>query len=302
MQSEASTQHLDLDTRIRLAEQRLITREEQLRSKLSALVKRVEHAVRPRRLLVPALGGALALLAAWWLWRHGAPRRAGAAFGAQHQQHHQQQHQHAPPGGPLWLRLLPFVWPLVPARWRGKISPATATAVVSVGLPLAERLLGRSRQAPLVTVPQVDLARYAGTWNEIARLPDPFESFCGGQPTATYLPQGGTIGVINRCLDRSGTERAVHGTARVVPGSGGAKLQVTMFPAWLRWLPFAWADYWILALDPDYRHALVGNPTRSFLWVLSRQRTLPEATLQALVATARDQGFPVQRLKVTQPA
>ena len=46
-----------------------------------------------------------------------------------------------------------------------------------------------------------------------------------------------------------------------------AKLKV-----WFFW-PFK-GDYWIIDLDPDYQWAVVGVPSRKYLWILSRTPTL----------------------------
>ncbi len=141
-----------------------------------------------------------------------------------------------------------------------------------------------------MTVSEVDLDRYAGTWYEIARFPNRFQRDCAGNVSATYTPRpDGTIEVDNRCLDaKGGTKRSV-GTAKVVPGSGGSKLKVTFF-----W-PFA-GDYWILALDPDYEWALVGSPSRDYLWILARETTLSAETYDDIVARARAQRFDVSKL------
>jgi len=57
-----------------------------------------------------------------------------------------------------------------------------------------------------------------------------------------------------------------------------------------------WGDYWILDLTEDYAAALVGTPSREYLWVLSRTPQLDEATYQRLVVTAAAQRFDVARL------
>jgi apolipoprotein D and lipocalin family protein len=152
---------------------------------------------------------------------------------------------------------------------------------------------------PLRTVAHVDLGRYAGTWHEIARLPTPFEQSCAGQPQANYtLSEGNSIAVTNRCRGVDGHDRVAHGEARVVAGSNGARLKVSFLPAWLRWLPVGWADYWVLYLDEGYTVALVGEPKRHSLWVLARRPRIDTETLHHLVGLARAQGFPVERLVI----
>jgi len=157
-------------------------------------------------------------------------------------------------------------------------------AVLSLLLALA---CARSAGPPPRTVERVDLARYAGTWYEIASFPTRFQRGCTGT-TATYgLRDDGRVSVRNRCT-RDGEERGIEGVAWPVDASN-ARLKVRFF-----W-PFA-GDYWVLALDPDYRWALVGHPGRDYLWILSRTPRLDDALYDELVAKAQAQGFEVSRL------
>lgn len=277
----------ELDAHILQTEQRLVAREQALGLSVNALGRRVRHNLRPRRLALAVAGTALLLLAAgWWLGRRGRSGVAGQPPAP----------TPATAGEPWWARLIPLALPLLPQAWRDRAGPAAAAV-----LALGPSLLARPSGPPPRTVDHVDLGRYAGTWFEIARLPAPFEGACTGQPTATYVPRGDRIDVLNRCPGPGGRMREAHGLARVVPGSAGARLKVNLLPRWLRWLPGAWADYWILHLDPGYTVALVGSPGRHFLWVLARQRCLPEQELQALVDIGRAQGFPVEQLQIVQP-
>jgi apolipoprotein D and lipocalin family protein len=55
-------------------------------------------------------------------------------------------------------------------------------------------------------------------------------------------------------------------------------------------------NYWIIALDDDYQHAMVGTPDRRFLWILSRDPCLDPEVFRDLTARARCLGFDVDRL------
>lgn len=141
------------------------------------------------------------------------------------------------------------------------------------------------------TVESVDLKRYMGTWYEIARLPFKRQEGCKGT-TATYaLRTDGRVDVRNACM-RDGKLSVAEGVAKVVDTRTNARLKVTFF-----W-PF-WGDYWILDLDPEYASALVGTPSREYLWILSRTPTLPESRLAALLETAKIQGFDLAKLSHT---
>ena len=159
--------------------------------------------------------------------------------------------------------------------------------------------LGRDA-SPLATVPRVDLVRYSGTWYEIARYPNRFQSQCAGDVTAQYSPRDdGTIEVINACRRADGTLDRALGTARVADPATNAQLEVRFAPAALAWLPLVWGDYYVIALAPDYRYALVGAPSRDYLWVLSRTPALAEADYAQLAEAARRAGFDPARLQRT---
>lgn len=150
--------------------------------------------------------------------------------------------------------------------------------------------------APLPTVAGVDLARYTGRWYEVAMLPNRFQTQCVADTTAEYRREGERLSVTNRCRNARGEMEEAVGVAEVLPDSGGARLRVSFFR------PF-WGDYWVLALDPDYRWALVGEPGRRFGWVLSRTPTLPDDELARILARAEALGYtPAAFVKTPQSA
>jgi apolipoprotein D and lipocalin family protein len=149
--------------------------------------------------------------------------------------------------------------------------------------------------APVASVAAVDLARYAGQWFELASFPMFFQRSCVGDTTAQYsLATNGKVDVTNRCRTDSGFDEAT-GHASVVEGFNNSRLKVSFF-----W-PFK-ADYWVIGLDADYRWAVVGNPNRKYLWVLSRTPQLPKPLLDAALDTAAAQGFDLSQLRYTSQA
>lgn len=144
---------------------------------------------------------------------------------------------------------------------------------------------------PLETVPSVDLSRYTGVWYEIARLPNTFQENCYCTTAEYQLNDDGTIKVINTCRKDSTTGQVdrVIGKAFVVEGSWNAKLKVQFF-----W-PFR-GDYWVIALAPDYSYAVVGTPSRKYLWILSRTPSISDELYSMLVNLSRQKGFDLTRL------
>lgn len=150
---------------------------------------------------------------------------------------------------------------------------------------------GCSSDEPLPTVDTLDLHKYAGTWYEIARLPNSFEK--GLQcVTANYtVKDNGKVRVLNSGRKEPSLEKVKNakGKAYVPDPSYPARLKVTFF-----W-PFA-GDYYVIALDEDYTHALVGSPSREYLWILSRTKTLGQKKTDRLLEIASAQGFDVEQM------
>ena len=164
--------------------------------------------------------------------------------------------------------------------------------VLVLAMALALSFPAVAEQPPVTSVPAVDLPRYVGKWYEIAAFPMYFQRNCVGDTTAEYtLRPDGEVTVDNRCRTASAAEHA-SGRAWAVEGTGNAQLKVSFF-----W-PFR-SDYWIIGLDESYRWAVVGNPNRKYLWILSRTPQLPQADLDAALAAARAQGYDTSRLVFT---
>lgn len=145
----------------------------------------------------------------------------------------------------------------------------------------------------LKAVDRVDLRRYAGKWYEIARYPNRFQRDCESDTTAEYnLRNDGKIQVINSCRKKDGTITTARGTAKVVDTTTNAKLKVTFF-----W-PF-YGNYWIIGLSANYDYAIVGEPDRKYLWILSRTPTMDEVTYRQLLEQIKSAGYDPARLQRT---
>lgn len=153
------------------------------------------------------------------------------------------------------------------------------------------------------TVEHVDLQSYLGKWYEIARFDSWFERNCVNVTAEYSLLEHGVIGVYNSC--RVGTPlgkyKSVSGRAIVVDTRSNAKLKVSFLPRILSCFDrFFSGDYWILKVASDYSVALVGDPSRNYLWILSRTPTLAPDIYNQYVESALQLGFDVKKLKTTQ--
>jgi apolipoprotein D and lipocalin family protein len=153
----------------------------------------------------------------------------------------------------------------------------------------------RAPRAPMQVVDEIDIDRYVGRWYEIASFPQRFQEGCVAT-TAEYIRgNDDRIRVVNECRDGEfdGELRRVEGVAWLTdPEDSRAKLKVQFF-----W-PFI-GDYWVIELDPEYQYAVVGHPSRDYLWILSRTRTLDAELYDTLLARIESRGYDLDRLSRT---
>jgi apolipoprotein D and lipocalin family protein len=162
-----------------------------------------------------------------------------------------------------------------------------------VGRRRPRRPIGNTRvPEPAKTV---DLARYLGLWHEFARYENRFEKDCDGVTAAYSALPDGRLRIVNACRvgGLGGPLRVARARAKIVPGSGGAKLKVAFFG------PFYFGDYWVLDHDDDYAWSIVGEPSGRYMWILTRAAR-PAGPLQTvLFGRARALGYDTTLLRLT---
>ncbi len=142
----------------------------------------------------------------------------------------------------------------------------------------------------VVAVNPFDAARYAGKWYEIARLDFRFERNLINTTAEYTLNENGTIRVENRGYDTTkNTWKKAVGKAKLVGKTGDATLKVSFFG------PF-YSGYNVIALAPDYKSALVAGKDLNYLWILSREKTLPENVRNEYLEIAQRYGFKTKEL------
>ena len=154
--------------------------------------------------------------------------------------------------------------------------------------------------APLAALPTLDIPSYMGTWYQVAWYPNRFQKQCVADTSATYrrIPEG--VEVTNRCRNAEGKIESVVGLARPagseVRGDAlqPAQLEVSFLPSWLRWLQI-WGSYWVVQLASDGRYAVISEPKREYLWVLSRTPSLAPTDESAIRSKLTQQGFDLAR-------
>ena len=164
--------------------------------------------------------------------------------------------------------------------------------------PLAAPAQTASPSAPLQTIERLDVGRYLGTWYEIAKYPNRFQRQCVADTQALYRQRDdGQLDVVNRCRQANGEMTEAVGRARQDGPADSPKLEVRFALAWLSWLPMVWGNYWVIDLDPAYQLVAVSEPSREYLWVLSRTPAVDVAAYQALLGRLQQKGFDLSKLE-----
>jgi len=159
-------------------------------------------------------------------------------------------------------------------------------------LAMALGLAGCSEQ-PLDVAPDVDLQRFQGHWFEIAKLPRATQADCTATTASYARVSDNELVMVNAChlgsLD--GPLRSVSARARITDLGAPAKLSVD-FGGFF-------GDYWIVDVGKHYEYAVVGHPTRDYLWIMSRTPSLEGDVLAGILERARAKKFDVTRLQYT---
>jgi apolipoprotein D and lipocalin family protein len=137
----------------------------------------------------------------------------------------------------------------------------------------------------VVAIKPFDSAKYLGKWYEIARFDFKFERNLNNTTAQYTVNDDGTIKVVNRGYNyekKKWVEAA--GIAKFVGKPDVAMLKVSFFR------PF-YGGYNVIALDKEYKYALVCGNNLSYLWILSRETTIPEDIKQNYLAVAEKLGF-----------
>jgi len=146
------------------------------------------------------------------------------------------------------------------------------------------------------TVPRVDLQRYLGKWYQIAYFPTRFQPNKGGMVTAEYsLDNKGDIRVVNTSYkDDEGREVRQRADAKAWSvDKSNSKLKV-------RFVWFATGDYWVVKLDEkNYSYSVVSDPSRKYLWILSRTPAMAKGVYQEITDFLSQNGWNLDKLALT---
>ena len=139
-----------------------------------------------------------------------------------------------------------------------------------------------------VAVASVDLQKYAGTWYEIARFENKYQSKCVGNTSFVYTAKSdGDLSVVNQCVGKDGMTVTFKGEEIVTDNTSNAKMKGI------------WGDYWIIDLDPKYQYAAVSDAKGKNLWILGRTAKMSDTVYQGILRRIETMGFNPGKLSKT---
>lgn len=138
---------------------------------------------------------------------------------------------------------------------------------------------------------EVDLERYQGKWYEQAKKPVIFQLQCVADTTAEYEIEDDHVKVVNTCTSFFGITSRIEGKAFFTDKPN--VLSVKFFPF------FPGADYVVEHVDEEYQHAIVGSPSKRYLWFLTREKNISPEKLEDLEKIAEKKGYDVSNVVET---
>lgn len=132
--------------------------------------------------------------------------------------------------------------------------------------------------------------KYLGKWYEIARFDFKFEKNMNNVTAVYSLKDNGFIKVDNKGYNYVKKEwKQSIGEARFVGNENEARLKVSFFKP-------IWSGYNVIDIDENYRYALVAGNSLKYLWILSREKTIPENVKQRFLNKAKGIGYDTDKL------
>jgi apolipoprotein D and lipocalin family protein len=140
-----------------------------------------------------------------------------------------------------------------------------------------------------------DINRYLGKWHEIARLPSRIEKGVTNFTEKYSRLNDDTFRVVTKGYNTQKDKwTEMSGKIKFAGQKGLGMLKVSYFG------PF-YVAYNVLDIDPHYKYALVSGSGLDYLWILSRETTIPEDIKNQFLLKAKGIGFAVEQLEWMNP-
>lgn len=163
-------------------------------------------------------------------------------------------------------------------------------AIVLIGIIAFFSSCGASIPKNATPVKNFDIDKYLGNWYEIARFDFRFEKDMNNVMAQYSLNEKNNVTVLNSGYNYKKEEWvSAKGVAKFRGDKNVAALKVSFFG------PF-YSGYNVIALDDNYQYALVAGKSLDYLWILSREKLVPENIKTKYLKIAQDIGYDTSKL------
>ncbi|MEE3121713.1 MAG: lipocalin family protein [SAR324 cluster bacterium] len=136
----------------------------------------------------------------------------------------------------------------------------------------------------------VDLKKFMGQWYVIAFTPT-FVDEGAEDGVETYrLREDGNID-IDYTFSINGEFESHKQTGIVQSDQSNAKWRLKY-----NWL-LSFDYYLIVELDPEYHYTVIGVPSRSFVWIMSRKKKMDEVLLKEIFTRLKEKGYDLEKIE-----
>lgn len=149
------------------------------------------------------------------------------------------------------------------------------------------------QKEPLKTVSYVDIPKFMGAWYVIANIP-------------TFVEKGATNAIESYTWNEK--EKRIDIDFHYNKDHPGGELKSYPQKGWIYdtqtnaewrvqpWWPLKFA-YLVIELAPDYSYTVIGVPSRNYVWIMARKKTLPQSTFDSLIKKLESMGYDASKIK-----
>jgi len=173
-------------------------------------------------------------------------------------------------------------------KWIPAVAAGMGVAAIAT---VVYKLLSKDIPKGAIPVQPFDKNKYLGKWHEIARMPSKLEMHLKDLTETYLIDDKGDMKVITTAYNiKKGKWTELTGTIKSAGDEDVGMLKVSYLK------PF-YAAYNVLDIDPDYKYALVCSSGLDYLWILSRETTIPDNIKAQFLYTALSVGFATEYLE-----
>jgi len=147
---------------------------------------------------------------------------------------------------------------------------------------------GNKKENPELPVVKLELPRMMGKWYNIAHKPIIIEKFCKCSRTEDTLVEPLKIQLSESCTIFG---RNVTSNSWAIPEAEDSGKWTNVMDIIGPWK--VRADYWIIERDEEYKWICIGQPSRKYFWIMSREQQMEDTLYDELIRRAVEKGFDV---------